>query len=99
MECSSLGDTIPEPQLVAAREAELRKGVADVEFHCVEADAHALGDPPVGHSVADLFGHFPFRRSEHVVVRRPAAASFYHDRQRTLRCAELPYPPLVVNFA
>src|SRR5438309_11887155 len=79
MKCGAFGDTAPVAKLFATGKAELRKHVADVEFHRVGAHAHPLGDAPIGHSVPHLLGDLPFGGGEHVVVPRSAGSVARHE--------------------
>src|SRR5690349_20383949 len=107
MHRGSLGHALPAAKLFATGKAQLREGVADVEFHGIDTPTHPFGNATVGHAMPHLLGDSPFRGGEHVIVRRAsgsirthqvgmvaAAAANYPTRRRALLNTGLAGAPL-----
>jgi hypothetical protein len=70
-----LADAVPAPELGAAVQAKLLKGVGDVIFDCIDTDALTGSDPWIAETVAYSLDDPPFGRGQQVSARRTAGSS------------------------
>src|SRR6266404_6045823 len=92
MKRGSLGYPVPMAKLFATGEPELRKSIADMEFHGVDADTHPFANATIGHAVPHLFRDLPFCGRQHVIVRWASRSIRAHQSNSSHSRAELPYP-------